>query len=317
MFLSEVQAGVVPQTIWGYDEVGNTQEAKKSLLEFVPFDETENVLNSVKPPRLIQRMLQLSTMPSANETILDFFSGSAPTAHAVILQNGADGGNRRYICVQFPEPLPKPEANLRTISDIGTARIRSVAKDASTGEQSKLDLETLPDVGFRYLRLNTSNFKTWNADHLAEGEGALKEQLSLHIDHVLPDRSQEDILFEILLKAGYCGHSAGETWRSVGFLHLSRQSDRLPRIAHRHRNPARCRERESQAGPSHLPRSRLRRQRSTQDEHRSRNGSERHPVPHRVNPRIGNSAKALSKVHGKRCAPWRIRLTSITSSRMR
>jgi len=135
--------------------------------------------------------------------VLDFFSGSAPTAHAVVLQNGADAGNRRYICVQFPEALPRPEASLRTIADIGTARIRGVSKAANGGDQDRLDLDTLPDVGFRYHRLSTSNVKTWNSDRPTEGSNLLAEQLTLYVDHVLPDRSQEDILFEILLKAGY------------------------------------------------------------------------------------------------------------------
>ncbi|MGD1073360.1 MAG: site-specific DNA-methyltransferase, partial [Bryobacteraceae bacterium] len=66
-----------------------------------------------------------------------------------------------------------------------------------------LALSTASDAGFRYYRLHTSNFKTWNADYQLENSAALTEQLRLHTDHVLPDRSQQDILFEILLKAGY------------------------------------------------------------------------------------------------------------------
>lgn len=202
-FLSEVKQGQVPQTLWKYQDVGHTQEAKQVLLECVHFENTENVLNSVKPPRLIQRMLQIATTPDGGDLILDFFAGSAVTAHATILQNSADGGNRRYVCVQFPEPLPKPETKLRKITDIGLERIRSVGNAITGTDQGTLNLDTLPDVGFRCYRLATSNFKIWNADYSASGEAAVAEQLRLHTDHVLPDRSQDDILIEILLKAGY------------------------------------------------------------------------------------------------------------------
>ena len=202
-FLSEVKQGQVPQTLWKYQDVGHTQEAKQVLLEFVHFENTENVLNSVKPPRLVQRMLQIATSPNGGHVILDFFAGSAVTAHATVLQNGADGGNRRYICVQFPELLPTPEAKLRKITDIGLERIRSVGKAITAADHGTLTLDALPDTGFRYYCLATSNFKIWNTDYLASNEAAVAEQLRLHTDHVLPDRSQDDILFEILLKAGY------------------------------------------------------------------------------------------------------------------
>src|SRR5580658_8012242 len=202
-FLDHVKPGVVPQTLWKYQDVGHTQEAKQVLLESVQFENTENVLNSVKPPRLIQRMLQIATIPDGDDLVLDFFAGSGVTAHATILQNGADSGNRRYICVQFPEPLPKPEAKLRKITDIGLERIRNVGETITADGQGTLNLATLPDTGLRFYRLATSNFKIWNADYSASNEAAVAEQLRLHTDHVLPDRSQDDILVEILLKAGY------------------------------------------------------------------------------------------------------------------
>ena len=75
-FLSEVKAGIVPQTLWSYDEVGHTQEAKKELLDFVHFQQTENVFNTVKPTRLLRRILQLTTSSDTEELIFDFFAGS-------------------------------------------------------------------------------------------------------------------------------------------------------------------------------------------------------------------------------------------------
>src|SRR3546814_3929184 len=96
-FLSEMDGGRTPQTLWTYSEVGHTQGAKKSLLKYVQFEHTENVLNSVKPVELIQRVLQLAGEPDTGDIVLDFFSGSASTAHAVLRQNAEDGGNRRFI----------------------------------------------------------------------------------------------------------------------------------------------------------------------------------------------------------------------------
>ncbi len=125
-FLSDVKQGIVPQTLWSYEDVGHTQEAKKSLLKFVDFEQTENVLNTLKPPRLIQRMLQIGTDANAGDLVVDFFSGSASTAHAILAQNQEDGGNRRFIMVQYPEPLPEPEPHLDTIADMGRMRIRRV-----------------------------------------------------------------------------------------------------------------------------------------------------------------------------------------------
>ncbi|MBK8758510.1 MAG: site-specific DNA-methyltransferase, partial [Actinomycetales bacterium] len=89
-FLSEVSGGRTPQTLWFYEEVGHTQDAKKTLLKYVPFEYTENVLNSVKPVELIQRILQLAGRPNDEDLILDFFSGSGTTAHAVLKQNAED-----------------------------------------------------------------------------------------------------------------------------------------------------------------------------------------------------------------------------------
>jgi adenine-specific DNA-methyltransferase len=93
-FLTEVRQGRVPQTLWPYSEVGHTQDAKKELMEYVAFEHTDNVLDSVKPVALIRRMLQLATRATNGDIVLDFFGGSGPTGHAVIAQNAEDGGNR-------------------------------------------------------------------------------------------------------------------------------------------------------------------------------------------------------------------------------
>ena len=192
-FLSEVSDGRTPQTLWPYSEVGHTQDAKKDLLKYVTFRHTENVLNSVKPVALIQRMLQLAGGKDENSIILDFFSGSAPTAHAVIKQNEEDGGNRRFIGVQIAEPLPKPEPQLTTIFDMGARRIKSL-RDEILGAGSL----SPPDTGFRVLKVDSSNM----ADVYYRPDAVTQDRLPLQVDNIKPNRTAEDLLFQVLLDWG-------------------------------------------------------------------------------------------------------------------
>ena len=100
-FLSEVKQGLVPQTLWPYQEVGHTQEAKQELLDVVRFERTEDVLNTVKPPRLIQRVFQIGTQSDADCLVVDFFAGSGTTGEAAIRQNRQDGARRRFVLVEM------------------------------------------------------------------------------------------------------------------------------------------------------------------------------------------------------------------------
>jgi adenine-specific DNA-methyltransferase len=203
-FLSEVKQGRVPQTFWPYSEVGHTQDAKKELMEYVAFEHTDNVLDSVKPVALIRRMLQLATRATGGDIVLDFFAGSGSTGHGVIAQNAEDGGTRRFVLVQLPEPLPKPEKALKTIADICKERVRRVIQKLDAEDTSKLDLKggQKPDRGFRVFTLAESNLKPWNAEAPQDASG-LAQQLELHIDHIREGRSGEDILYELLLKSGF------------------------------------------------------------------------------------------------------------------
>jgi adenine-specific DNA-methyltransferase len=99
-FLSDVKRGIVPQTLWKHEQVGNTQEAKKELLSTIIFEHTEDVLNTVKPTRLIRRVLQVSTTPDVSVWVVDFFAGSGTTAHAIINLNREDSSKRKYILVE-------------------------------------------------------------------------------------------------------------------------------------------------------------------------------------------------------------------------
>lgn len=203
-FLSEVKQGRVPQTFWPYQEVGHTQDAKKELMEYVTFEHTDNVLDTVKPVALIQRMLQLSTRATDGDIVLDFFAGSGSTGHGVVAQNAEDGGNRRFVLVQLPEPLPKPEKTLKTIADICKERVRRVIEKLEAEEANKLDLKggQKPKRGFRVFKLAESNLKPWDAEASKDATG-LEHQLELHVDHIRQGRTADDILYELLLKSGF------------------------------------------------------------------------------------------------------------------
>ncbi|MDI1339326.1 site-specific DNA-methyltransferase [Polaromonas sp.] len=192
-FLSEVQEGRTPQTLWFYKEVGHTQDAKKTLLQYVPFQHTENVLNSVKPVELLQRILQLAGKSDDESIVLDFFSGSATTAHAVLKQNFEDGGNRRFIGVQIPEPLPTPEPGLGSIFEMGLSRVRNYAADLrKQGDLAKGDL------GFRVLKIDSSNMK----EVFYTPDAVSQDQLFEQVNNIREDRTAEDLLFQVLLDWG-------------------------------------------------------------------------------------------------------------------
>lgn len=192
-FLSEVQQGRVPQTLWFYEEVGHTQDAKKNLLKYVQFEHTKNVLNSVKPVKLLQRVLQLAGQPNDSDIVLDFFSGSASTAHAVLKQNAEDGGNRRFIGVQIAEPLPQPEKGMASIFEMGLKRIRNF-----TVELRAQGVGEKHDLGFRVLKIDTSNM----ADVYYAPDALDKAKFDLFVDNIKPDRTPEDMLFQVMLDWG-------------------------------------------------------------------------------------------------------------------
>jgi adenine-specific DNA-methyltransferase len=196
-FLKDVQQGMVPQTFWSYEEVGHTQGAKKELLNHVSFENTENVLNTVKPTGLIKRILHIATDPNGGDIVMDFFAGSATTAHATYLKNLDDNGDRRFVMVQLPEPLPEPEDGLETLTDIGRTRLRSVC-DSVEEEDGAEEVDT----GFRCYKLSRTNFKAWD-DY--EGED-IDEVQTLFDQYETPLKdgwNEEDLLSEVLLMQGY------------------------------------------------------------------------------------------------------------------
>jgi len=168
-------------------------------------ENTDNVLDTVKPTKLIQRMLTIATTPLEADIVLDFFAGSGSTGHAVLKQNQEDGGNRQFVLVQLPEPLPAAESSLQSIADIVKERISHVITKQNDDEKGKLDLDNRRKQarGFRLFKLSESNFQSWNAKILQGDAAALAQQLEMHVDHIRDGRTDNDLLYELLLKSGY------------------------------------------------------------------------------------------------------------------
>ena len=193
-YLNEVKDGVTPLTIWLREDVGDNQEGKNelNLLFDIPTFDTPKVV------RLIERMLQIS---SKNDDItLDFFAGSGTTAHAVMRLNAEDGGNRKCISIQLPEHTDeKSEAfksGYTTIAEITKERIRRAGAKIKIDFKDKEGIDKL-DVGFKAFKLDSSNIQAWDGN-----PDNLEEQLDVFADNIKTDRTEEDILFEILLKYG-------------------------------------------------------------------------------------------------------------------
>lgn len=161
-----------------------------------------------KPVNLIKQCIALSA--SEDDIVLDFFSGSGTTAHAVLALNKEDNGNRKIICVQFPEKCDENSAAYKAgylnIADIGKERIRRVIQKIKNEQKENRDLfsgENLKlDLGFKVFKLRPSNFKIWRGDVIENGD-ELEKQLNAFVDPVSKDAVADNMLFELLLKSGY------------------------------------------------------------------------------------------------------------------
>lgn len=199
-FLSEVKDGVVPQTYWHWKDVGSTRHSKQELSRLMDAEAGEDLFITPKPVSLMKRILQIGTTGSEEEIVLDFFAGSASLAHGVYELNAQDKGKRCFICVQLPEKL---EGSERTIADIAKDRIKRAAQAISAKQQAELELAPTQsrDLGCRVFQLDRSNWREWNGD--ANAFDATGEQLEMHVDHLSDASTADDILYELLLKAGF------------------------------------------------------------------------------------------------------------------
>ena len=168
------------------------------------------IFQNPKNPNDIKKLIAYITAPNDGDITLDFFSGSATTAHAVMQLNAEDGGNRRYICVQLPEICEESseayKAGYHTICEIGKERIRRAgAKILESQSQVKLGDEDKPllDVGFRCFKLDTSNLVAWDATPISDGNlQTLWDRFDALADTIKAGRSDMDIIFEVMLKMG-------------------------------------------------------------------------------------------------------------------
>ncbi len=150
-----------------------------------------------KPMPLIRDFIKIGD--SADGIVLDFFAGSGTTAHAVLDLNKQDGGRRKFILVQLPEPTER--GDYRTIAEITKERVRRVVGKLDTEDAGKLAEGAKPDRGFRVFKLAESNFTPWDADAPQDG-GALNQQIGMHVEHIRAERTERDLLYEVILKAG-------------------------------------------------------------------------------------------------------------------
>lgn len=191
LFLTEVQNGVTPMTLWTFDEAGHNQIATRELRDIFG----KSIFTSPKPTKYILRYLQIGS--NADDIILDFFSGSATTAHAIMQLNAEDGGHRKFIMVQLPEPCDEKseayKAGYKNICEIGKERIRR-AGDKIKAEHPGADL----DIGFRVFRVDSSNMR----DVYYKPEEFTQTMLGEAVSNIKPDRTDLDLLYACLLDCG-------------------------------------------------------------------------------------------------------------------
>lgn len=188
-----------PSNFWSKLE-GN----KKASRDLKAMFDSEKVFSFPKPVGLLRHIIQLSAV-GADDIVLDFFAGSGTTAHAVLAQNAEDGGKRRYILAQLPEPLDKSNKEQMVaakfcekigkpcnIAELTKERLRRSAKQITSENPSFRG-----DVGFRVFKLASSNIRAWEADSTN-----LEASLLTHAEHLVQGRSEQDVLYELLLKLG-------------------------------------------------------------------------------------------------------------------
>ncbi len=194
-FLTDLKhEGMAPTSIMFFKDVGHSQEGAQEVSKLLD----GGFFSGPKPQRLMQRLLTLANLKS-DSVVLDFFSGSASTAHAVMSKNAEDGGHRKFIMVQLPEVTDKKseayKAGYKNICEIGKERIRRAGKKIK--EDNPLTAQNL-DIGFRVLKCDTTNMK----DVYYNPADYKFSMLSAFEDNIKEDRTPEDLLFQVMLDLG-------------------------------------------------------------------------------------------------------------------
>lgn len=206
-FLCDVKNGITYTSIWDFVPL-NTQGS----IEMTNQLGNISIFDNPKPTGLIRELCKLGS--NQGDIILDFFSGSATTAHAVMQLNAEDGGNRQFILVQLPELCDEKseayKADYKNICEIGKERIRRAGKrilEQTEQERAQLKLDEaekpLPDVGFKVFKLDTSNLKVWDGTPVAEDDlVSLFDRIDEMIVSTKEGRTDLDLIYEIMLKLG-------------------------------------------------------------------------------------------------------------------
>ncbi len=211
-FKQRLPQGKKPRTIFLEESIfenqGTTSDGSAEVLSLFQ----KNLFSNPKPLGLIKHVITFDTKD--NDIILDFFSGSATTAHAVMQLNAEDGGNRKFICVQLPEVCDEKseayKAGYKNICEIGKERIRRagakiLAEAEQANQQVKLGEEEkpLPDIGFKVFKLDTSNIKLWDGTPVDEEDYQIVlDRMNDMIESIKDDRMDIDVIYEIMLKMG-------------------------------------------------------------------------------------------------------------------
>lgn len=169
----------------------------------------DKIFDNPKDHEVIARLIRYCTAQNGKDIVLDFFAGSGTTGEAVLELNKQEVGNRKFILTQLPEPTPENsrarELGYENIAQITKARVRRAISKLNDTDNGKLPDENVAsqDRGFKVFKLTSSNFRIWDGDEVPKDAEGLAAQLRLYANHVNVERSQADILYEILLKAGF------------------------------------------------------------------------------------------------------------------
>ncbi len=213
-FLFEMDGGMVPVDLWKQEDTGTTDQGSKELEALMG----GKYFDFPKPVSLIKRALSIIIdKEESSGLFLDFFAGTAPTAQAIMELNREDGGNRKYICAQLPEPCDENseayKAGYKTIADIAKerilragAKIRAEIEAEQEKQNGQLDLDDaqavkMPDLGFKVFKLADSNFKQWRKIRGSDRE-AWQQQMIEFIDPVAENATVGNMVYELLLKSG-------------------------------------------------------------------------------------------------------------------
>ena len=181
-------------------EIGMTKEGTAEITELFE----KKVFGFPKPVALLKFLISITTKFDKDAIVLDFFSGSATTAHAVMQLNAEDGGNRRFICVQLPEKTDEQseayKAGYKTICEIGKERIRRAGEKIKEENRDKEGIENL-DIGFKVFKLDSSNLVKWDNTPTTDEE-EVKKRIQQSLFYLLEGRSDLDLVYEIMLKYG-------------------------------------------------------------------------------------------------------------------